>query len=59
MRKPGEVLSWELYDGALELEWDGRGGLGVGMKNGGVQVWDVAGAVPDGRVEVTGMRQGE
>jgi hypothetical protein len=58
-RKPGEVLSWELFDGAVELEWDGRGGLGVAMKSGGVQVWDVSTDQTDRQVEVTGMRQGK
>lgn len=59
VRRAGEVLSWELHDGAVELEWDGRGGLGVAMKNGGVQVWDVASGQVAGAAEVTGMRQGE
>ena len=58
VRKPGEVLSWELYDGAIALEWDGRGGLGVGMKSGGIQVWNLADGSAEGSLEVTGMRQG-
>lgn len=58
-RMAGEVLSFEMPDSVHELEWDGRGGLGVGMKSAGVQVWEIANGTTVGEVQVMGVRQGE
>ena len=58
-RKSAELLSWEVYDSVVALEWDSYGGLGVGMKVGGVQVWDVlATDGGEGDIEIVNMRQG-
>jgi WD40 repeat protein len=44
-RKTGEVLSFDVNEGIVELCWM-KGGLGVGTREGGVGVWEIISGRP-------------